>query len=821
MRTFGELRTNYGLTSVTPVRLPLLWRPDPTQLGWAQHWADPATDIKDWQGVSNSFGSEPAGGEALEGWIRLPVDVPEKVAPCAVVFQLTFNADSRLFINGVPQESLGVQRLASYIVPLARFHPGHNVVVFWARFYDTQDKGVTAEVVGAQPRIYRATVHADHAGESLQAALQYENPVLLPYSLSIRVKGHVVGGIISGLRSDPVLLAPHALDAGDNAVEISMTSGHDGTYGLKSLQVGDLPENTRIPVAGWERRRRADAPTDWYKSTAADAGWEPVGSRFLQDWEKTWVIDQVPELDNPDYVYRTHLFFAGEDLKQNLTLFLKGASIRQLFVNGQPVAADDESYYSLNRFLRAGDNVLAFEPSKAVDRGMDILVPKGSAGGVYMPELRTDLAPLEPAQPELDGYRLNRTFPVSPWTAPSDSKPLFSWPNGNPAIVLHLNGEQKEVLAAPGIFDQTLPGPNLAARAMQSGANSTVSYEYGAHLNRDQLLKEPYERLIPLLLSYAEGRSAWITGVHATASVAQITVHGAAGAKAQLSWRLLDWEGMYLSTGTADLVFDANGAAQAQVPLPDLTDGTHDAGTGMGTFVRLRAALLSSDRREIIGFAEHLVHPQPAVAGYARLDSKVDSMDANNAVDERRIFFMALDELAERSVYLPGESPHVTAYLENSTAAPQTVSVDLTATAAIDGQKAEQKTEVTLTPYEKRSVVLTIDSKATATEQPWGVLLEVAQDGDVISRDRRSFVVAQPRGAITDVLAATQQGRSAGGYMWQMTPHALAIEHRRGTDALAIPGPWWAAVRQGVGGWGGGGGGGGRWKLAGRRRNGI
>jgi hypothetical protein len=192
-----------------------------------------------------------------------------------------------------------------------------------------------------------------------------------------------------------------------------------------------------------------------------------------------------------------------------------------------------------------------------------------------------------------------------------------------------------------------------------------------------------------------------------------------------------------------------------------------------------------------------LVLPIPALGGCARLDSKIEALDAANGADERRILHMALDELVERSVYLPGETAHVTAYLENSTAAPQSVSVDLTAAGAVDGKHAEQKADVQLAPFEKKNVVLTIDAAATAAEQPWKVLLEVSQNGSVISRDRRSFTVAQPRGAITDVLEATKQGRGAGGYMWQMTPHALAIEHRRGTDAMPIPGPWWAAVRFG------------------------
>ena len=798
VRTFGELRTNYGLATVTAVRMPLLWRPDPNQQGWAQHWADPANDAKDWLGVSNSFGAEPAGSQALEGWIRVPVDVPDNVKPSAVVFQVSFNAASRMFINGVPQESRGVERVSSYTVPVARFHPGHNVVVFWTRFFDSQFKGVTADVVGTEPRIYRATVHADHAGESLQAVVHYEKPLALPALLAIRVKGQVVGGWIGNAGDDSVLLAPHALEAGDNAVEIAITPGGDGAFGLKSLEVGDLPANTRIPVGGWERLSRADAPADWYTPATADKGWEATSLRFLQDWEKTWVVDSVPDLDDPNYVYRTHLVLSDDDLKQNLTLFLKGASVRQLFVNGQPVAPDDESFYPLNHALHAGDNVLAFAPSKAVDRGMDILVPKGASGGIYRPELRTDVAPIEPVQPELAGYRLNRTFPVSDWNPPAGSKALFCWPDGQPAIVLHANGDQKEVLAAPGIFDDTLPGPNAApVRMMQSGAESTISYEYASKLQRDKLQREAYEQLIPTLLAYAEGRSAWMTGVAATEDAASVTVHGAPGAKAQLAWRLLDWEGMYLSTGTADLVFGSDGSAQAQIPLPDLTDGTHDAGTGMGRFLRLRTALLSPDRHEVWSYMEHLVTPRAAVTGYARMDSKLESLDANNAAFERRIFFMALDELAERSVYLPGETPHITAYLDNSTATPQTVSVALTAMGGLSGETAQQKTDVTLAPYEEKTVVLAVDAKATAQEQPWKVLLEVSQNGNVISRDRRSFVVATPRGDITDVLTATQQGRSAGGYMWQMTPHALAIEHRRGTDALPIPGPWWTSVRAG------------------------
>lgn len=800
MRTYGELRTNYGLASVAAVRLPLLWRPDPHQEGWAGNWANPDADLKEWRPVSDSFSAETAGREAMEGWIRLPVNVPEKAAPFAVLFHLAINVESRLFINGVAQETHGLERMGLYSVPGASFHPGHNVVVFWTRFYDNQGKTLTSEVVGTQPRTYRAIVHADHAGESLQAEIHYEKQPSAPYSASIRVGGHVVGGWIGSAGGNSTLLAPHALAVGDNAVEIAITGASEGAFGLKDLKVCDLPENVRLPVPGWARLRCSDAPADWYQPTLADQKWEPVGNTIIQDWEKIWVTKSTPDLGNPNYVYRTHLFFTEQDLKKNLTLFLKGPSTRHLFVNGQPVQPDDESFYSLNHALKAGDNVLAFQPSHTIYRGMNILLPTGRASGVYMPELRTDVAALEPAQPELAGYRLNRTFPVASWQPPTDGKPLFRRPNGDPAIVMRVVGGQKEIVAAPGIFDETLPGPNMSILAKQSGATSTVAYEYGVHLNRDALQKEPYEQLIPALLGYGEGRGAWITGIQAAADTAQLTLRGPAGGKAQLAWRLLDWEGMYLSTGTTDLVFSPDGTARAVVPLPDLTDGTHDAGTGMGRFVRLRTALLSTDRREVLAHLEHLVFPNPTVIGCARLDSKIEALNAVNGADERRILHMALDELAERSVYLPGETAHVTAYLENSTATPQSVSLNLTATGALDGKKAEQKTDLKLAPFEKKKIVLTIDGAATANEQPWRVLLEVTQDGRVISRDRRSFTVAQPRGAITGVLEATRQGRGAGGYMWQMTPHALAIEHRWGTDALPLSGPsaqWWTAVRAG------------------------
>ena len=797
VRTYGELRTNYGLLSVTAVRLPLLWRPDPHQEGWAGNWASPDADLKDWRSVSEQFGAEPAGREAQEGWLRLSVDVPDNAAPFAVLFQVSINVKSRLFINGVAQESHGFERGALYKVPAASFHPGHNVVVFWMNFKDAQGKTLTSEVVAAQPRIYRTVVHADQAGGTLQAEIQYDNPISMPYSASIRVGGHVVGGYIGKSGPDPILLAPHALAQGDNQVEIAVTGGIVGTFGLKSLRVRDVPENVRLPIAGWERMRASDAPADWYQPTVADQTWEPAGYVVIQDWEKIWVVKQVPDLGNPDYVYRTHLVLTDQDLKKNLTLFLKADSIHQLFVNGRPVPPDEEYFYSLNHALKVGDNVLAFQPSYATYRGANILLPTGRVRGVYTPELRTDVAALEPVPPELAGYRLNRVFPASTWVAPADGTVLFRRPNGDPAIVMRAVGAQKEISAAPGIFDHAFPGPNLAIMAKQSGAVSTPAFEYGTRLDRDALQKEAYEQLIPSLLAYGEGRSAWITNVQPAANTARLTVHGQPGGKAQLAWRLLDWEGLYLSTGTVDLTFGTDGNAQAVVPLPDLTDGTHDQGTGMGCFVRLRAAILSADRREIIGHLDHLVYPTPTVSGYVRLDPKPEALNATTGQYERRILHESLDELVERSVYLPGETPHATAYLENSTASPQSVSINLTATGGLNGKTVQQKTDVQLAPFQRKNVVLTVDAAATASGQPWKILLEVAQDGQVISRDRRSFTVAQPQGEITDIMDATKQGRSAGGYMWQMTPHALQVEHRVGTDALPVPGPWWAAVRSG------------------------
>jgi hypothetical protein len=794
VRTFGELRTNYGLLSVDVVRLPLLWRPDPHQEGWAGNWAKPGGDPEGWQPVSNAFANETAGREALEGWIRTSVNVPEKTVPFEIRFHLSIDVASRLFIDGVPQEAHGVERIGLYTIPGSSFHAGKNDVVFWTRFYNNQGKSLTGEVVPTQLYTYRATVHADHPGQSLQAEIQNGKTNLAPAAASIRVGGHVVGGWAGNSDGNPILLAPHALAAGDNDVEVTIAGSMDG---LKSLKVCDVPDNLRLPVPGWARLPVSAAPADWYQPSTDDQKWEPVGDTTIQDWEKVWVVKPTVDLTDPKYVYRTHLVLTEQDLKKNWTLFLKGAAIRQLFVNGQPVQPDDESFYSLNRALKVGDNVLALQPDYSVYRGMDILVPTGRPRGAYMPELRTDVAALEPAQPELAGFRLNRTYPVAAWQPPADGKPLFCWPNGDPAIVQHSVNGKNEILAAPGIFDQILPGPNMYILGKQSGAVSTVSYEYAQHLKRDALQKEPYEELLPALLAYGEGQTNWITNVQSTADTAQITVRGPAGSKAQLAWRLLDWEGIYLSTGTADILFGPDGTASASVPLPDLTDGTHDEGTGLGRFVRLRANLLSADRREVLAHLDRFVVPNPTVVGCARLDTKIESFDAKNGGDERRIMHMALDELAERSVYLPGETVHVTAYLENSTAIPQTVSVNLAAVGALNAQKADQKVDVTLSAFAKKEVPLTIDSTATATEQPWSVLLEVAQNGHVISRDRRNFTVAQPRGDIMDTLEANKQGRSAGGYMWQMTPHALAIEHRLGTDALPIPGPWWAAVRFG------------------------
>ncbi len=811
VRTYGEFRRNYGLTDVACEAAEMLYRPDPKRQGFAERWYAPDADESAWTPVGFDVSQSPAFHDAMEGWARMVIDVPADAPDYAVLLGWRTNTESHLYVNGRRVGVRGYERRSEYVLGPADLKPGRNVVVSWVRFMGRQRKQLLVGVVPASRVVYRATVESPADGASLLARLHYAGAGWgeRPLAASLWVDGRPAGGWTGGEGPRPELLAARALSKGTHAVEVRMTRGA-GEAGLTALEVVDSPGGGPLAVTGWERAPAGEAGDDWFGPGGDRLPWQPAEAGLSQTWRGTMApIDGVLRLNDPDSVYRTRLRMTAADLERNWTLFVRGSAVVRLLVNGrgvEPVGApreDDLCYYPLNEALRAGENVLAFQPDPSRWRGLNLLAPGGREGRVFPPLLRSDVAPLVPADDDLAIYRLNRVLPVAPLDAPEGADVLFRWPSGAPAVAEIRRDGRVEVLAAPGVLDEVLPAPNFASRSLQGGGTPTIEYDYSSRINRDFFRGERIEQWLSALLARAQRRPAMLASLAVGAEAATVGVRAREAGAYELAWRLLDFQGEYLASGTARLELAAGAAGEVAVPLPDLTDANLPVGSWFSDHLRLRAALLSGDRREVLSFAERIVRARPAVRAAVRLPAKIAELDAGNAAVSKRVLHRTIDQVRERYVFTPGEAVEAAVWLRNETPRPRAVTATVRAVPALAGEAVARTFELTVPAFAVRRLALTVPADRTAVEQPWRVMVESSAAGEP-SRDARTFVVARPRGAIRDLDAALHQHRRAGGYMWFMSRHTHSVEHHLGTDARPNPDgrQWWNRVRYaGDGNW--------------------
>lgn len=639
---------------------------------------------------------------------------------------------------------------------------------------------------------------SDRDGRSLRAVLQYENAPWSrhPADAALVVNGRAVGGSVGQTGGNIVLLAPYALQAGANTVEVRLTHEPDVPGGLAKLEVVGLPATMAVPLPGWMRRSLETAGA-WTDAALDDRAWEPVGTTPVNDYQRDWVVTPSPRLDEPGTAYRTHLRLTADDLTRIHTLYLRHAAATTLYVNGTPVAPDDEWYYSLNAALHAGDNVLAFTPEPGQYRGLDLPIPANREGKAQMPVLRADRAPLVPADARLGAYRLNRTFPVC--AAPRTGKALFSWPNGAPAITL----QGTDIAAAPSLLSGLFPAPHLGVVAHHTGGAHSQEYELVTRLLEDGFRGDRKDQLVPALLHTGLGHPVFRELAFADHSIVY-RVESPAVLRAVVSWHVLDWQGKRLAAGTQPCDLKAGVTAQ-RIPYP------HEAirasqSSALGRFVRVRLALLSDDFRTTYAFVDRHIVPTYDVDLTTTLDAKQTGHNALTAPVARRVLHASNGQLTERFIYVPGEPVTVTATVANrlNSDIPGLV-VRCTAEPALQGTPITLEKTIALPRAGVVQVPFTLTGAQTRQEQPWTVTVGAALAKPLGENRSKyvcpdvygTFIVAQPRGALDDMNAVTKDDRSVGGYMWQMTPHAFAIEHRSGTDAQPVDGPWWTKVRQG------------------------
>ncbi|HUU69691.1 MAG TPA: hypothetical protein VM186_09210, partial [Planctomycetota bacterium] len=361
-----------------------------------------------------------------------------------------------------------------------------------------------------------------------------------------------------------------------------------------------------------------------------------------------------------------------------------------------------------------------------------------------------------------------------------------------------------------------LPGPDIASQAMQGGSTTTVEYDYAMRQQQEGLGGDRIDQLLPALIAWAEKRPA-ITGMTASASVASVRVESESrdDFSGAVAWRILDWEGEIIGSGSAKIDAPAGKGGRVSIPLPDLSNARIPEGAGMGRFVRLRAALLSADRRQVLSCVDRHVEPNPLASVVLRPDEKLARLNEQTGSLARRVLHESLDQLPDSFVYLPGEPVTIRALMENNSGEMCKANLSIEAVPAFSGKPVKKTVTYMILPYLQAMVPIRIEPEQTQTEQPWSVTVELRiDDQPVTSRSTMSFVVARPRGEIADLATVTAQGHSAGGYMWQMTPHAWPMEHLAGTDARhpgtdpRTPstnlgrgtggggGPWWLRCRE-------------------------
>ena len=795
VRVYGEKRSNTGLSRLSTVYLPLLWHDDSRNEGWKNGWYQEECTIAGWQPVSNEFSKDPAGSGALEGWVRATINVPEDTVPFDALLKLTLNVSAVVYINGTKCRSTSPERMSQINLPTSLFHIGKNSVAIWVRYADRQSHGIEFNFTPKKPLVYRATVQATRDGQSLRALLNYDNISWThhPTTVSMKINGQTIGGSIGQTGANIYLFAPYSLHIGDNLVEISMNHARVN-HGLQSLEVIEIPNGMPTILPGWSQASRDATTGGWKNPTLNDNNWTAVPTTLVQQYDKSWIVNYLPQLEKSGMLYCTHLVLSASELQQNLTLFLRHAAVTELFVNGHKVIPDEEWYYSLNSFLKPGDNLIAFAPNRVSYRGLNLEIPDGREGYAQMPLLITDRAPLIPAHPLLSAFRINRVFPVASLPViPENATILFSWPNGAPAVLAQKLGEHWEATAAPGIFSDLFPAPNITTTAKVNGSSNTLHYEQTTRLNHDGFIGDRTDQLLPAILAAISERPS-IISAQAESNKVLCKIAAPDKLKCVLSWRILDWEGTIISSGTSPIENNI-----AILPLPELSDTSLPEGSALGRFVRVRMALLSEDRRIPYAFLDRHFTPNTPVDIYLHLDRKTDGRSMMTAPVADRILHSSSGQLIERFIYLPNETINATTTIRNSEAKPNTLELSIVARPALTGKAIQFNKEITLPAYGEMQIPMLLDSKTTAIEQPWQITARITLANNIMARAIQQFVIATPRGAITPLAEVTRANRSAGGYMWFMSNHAFPIEHLIGTDAEPVPAgnEWWTKVRRG------------------------
>jgi len=808
VRVYGELRSNRGLVEARIGRLPAQWRPDPERAGWAGRWFDPANGDEGWTPVTENFGSEPVGQDAQEGWFRRRFVVPENAQPFELVISTSLNLGGVAFLNGQRLATLPFDRVGLYRFRIDKPKPGLNTLVIWTRC-EGGFQGMTVLVSALAPASktdIQATLNSPRAGLGVLARVAIE-PRPHAFDADLLVNGHAVGGWIDS-DGEVVLYAPRALVEGDNKIEIRL-SRHPGVAPvIYSLVAVEEPEAMPLRLPGWEKLAVDPATPTAPPGSGHPGGykgeWTPAGWRKEQMIVRSWECRPVPAINDEDYFYRTRLILSADDLKRPLMLELEGP-VDRLFVNGNSVERLEERYFPLNAHLRAGENVLQFRPDYTFYRNLNLLVPPGRPRGVYFPELRFDRATIVPAKERGDLPAFKRTFRKSDWTPPRYDEVLYTFHDGSPAVVMDTktNAKTKTVHFAPGLLDEMLPGPDISQpRQMVNGSADTNEYDYAQRLNRDLFDRDRFETL-PARIARVVNRGnreldAGINGIRPLNGSVMVFMNGNPP-PALLVWRLHDFEGTVLAEGQRDAR-----QLRERIPLPDLDGESIPAGGDLGRTVTLRAALFSSDQRQVLDWLEEIVPIQPEVTLALRTVPKYDRLNEHTGPYLNRLLHWAADELAEGQVYLPDEPVAMDVRLATLDSEARGV-----LTVEMIGPGGERKAvleKVVAMPPRSRVRFALDPSAIPAGEGAYRLVAHFKHDdrGDRQASAAKAINRVSPRGDFHDRREIYRQDRTAGGYMWMMHPHAYTVEHRVGYDARPVPGgsEWWCFVRQaGDGNW--------------------
>jgi len=816
VRVYGELRANKGLIDARIVRLPAQWRPDPDRAGWVEQWFAPETPDEGWTPVSESFGSEPVGQDAQEGWFRRRFVVPENAPPFELVISTSLNLGGVAFLNGQRLATLPFDRSGLYRFRIDNPKPGVNTLVVWTRCEGGfQGMNVNVSALASPPpseMAVRATLNSPRAGLGVLARVTF-NPRPQAFDADLFVNDRTVGGWIDS-DGDVLLYAPRSLAEGDNEIAIRLSRHPGTTVTVRSLAAVEEPEGMPLRLPGWKKlavdpatpTATPDCSQDSSVDSVHEGKWTPAGWRREQMIVRSWECRPVPAVNDEDHFYRTRLLLSADDLKRPLTLELEGP-VDRLYVNGNPVERLEERYFPLNAHLHVGMNVLQFRPDYTFYRNLNLLVPPGRPRGVYFPVLHFDRAVITPAEGRWRWHlpTFGRTFRKPDWTPPKHDEVLYTFHDGSPAVVMDTttNANTKTIHFAPGLLDDVLPGPEVSSsRHMVNGSADTNEYDYAQRLNRDLFDRDRFETLLARIARAVHGDrdlelGAKINGIRPYNGWVMLFMNGNPPIST-LVWRVHSFDGAVLAEGHRNAW-----NLREHISLPDLDDETIPAGGDLGRTVTFRAALLSPDRRQVLDWLEEVVPVQPEITLALRTVPKYDRLDEHTGPFLNRLLHWSADELAEGQVFLPDEPVSVEARMETWDG-----EVRGTLTIEMIGPDGERRT-VLEQPFKmppRSRVRFALDPSAIpAGEGAYRLVARFKVDDRALeARAAKSINRVAPRGNFHDRREIYRQDRTAGGYMWTMYHHAYNIEHRLGYDARPVPGAseWWTRVRQaGDGNW--------------------